>query len=363
MAIKTLAIELGARRYEIVIGAGLLDRQDQYAAWLTGEQVLIITNEVVAPLYLAAVEAAVVGKVVHTLILPDGEVTKSWATLQQIFDQMVAIPLDRTATVIALGGGVIGDLAGFAAACYQRGIAFIQVPTTLLAQVDSSVGGKTAINHPRGKNMIGAFYQPRRVITDTTTLRTLDARQFRAGVAEVIKYGLINDRDFFLWLEHHLDAVLAMEPTALTHVIATACANKARLVEQDETEHGVRALLNFGHTFGHAIETATAYRTWLHGEAVALGMLMAARVSELQGELSVAAVARIAKLLQRAGLPYQPDSTLVAAELRAHMQRDKKVQAGQIRLVLLRAIGEAVLIEAYSPEALATTLAEFATGD
>ena len=296
------------------------------------------------------------------IILPDGEQYKTLETAGEVFDKMLAVPLDRQVTVLALGGGVIGDLSGFVAACYQRGIGFIQVPTTLLSQVDSSVGGKTGVNHSSAKNMIGAFYQPLRVIADLSTLRTLEPRQFSSGVAEVIKYGLINDLAFFEWLEQNIDSVMRHDQAALTEVIRRSCLNKARLVEQDERESGVRALLNLGHTFGHAIETVTAYGPWLHGEAVGLGMLMAARMSTLQGWLENSDLLRIQILLEKAGLPVNPSKDFKPEELREAMGRDKKVLAGKVRLILMQGIGNALVCQDYDPKALQQTLEEFAVG-
>ncbi len=359
---KNVHVGLGDRSYSIRIDSGIRNRSQEFLPWIAGSQVFVVSNEFVAPLYLAEVRAALGGKEVTEVIIQDGEHVKSLETATMMFSRMLEIPLDRQATVIALGGGVVGDIAGFAAACYQRGIALIQVPTTLLSQVDSSVGGKTGVNHPLGKNMIGSFHQPRRVIVDTETLGTLDTRQFSAGMAEVIKYGVINDPDFFEWLEHNIDAVMELDQSAVEYTIEQSCRNKASIVEQDERESGVRALLNLGHTFGHAIETATDYRSWLHGEAVALGMLMAATLSCVQGWITELELGRIQTLLERAGLPTQPSRDFSSDTLKENMLRDKKVQQGRIRLILCRGIGRAVVSDDYSMSALDRTLREFANG-
>ncbi len=359
---KTVNINLGDRSYAIKISSGLLGKGEELLPWIRGNQVCIVTNEVVAPLYLKIVKKALSGKDISEIILADGEQTKSLQTIEKIFDQMLAIPLNRSVTVIALGGGVIGDMAGFAAACYQRGVPFIQIPTTLLAQVDSSVGGKTAVNHARGKNMIGAFYQPQRVIADPSTLATLDMRQFSSGLAEVIKYGIINDVEFFQWLEKNINAVMQQNAQALEYVIEQSCSNKAKIVEQDERESGIRALLNLGHTFGHAIETATGYSKWLHGEAIALGLVMAAYMSWTQGWISEQDVQRVIALLSKAGLSVEPVDDVSADELKSLMRLDKKVQAGKVRLVLLKSIGEAFITSDYDESALDATLKHYATG-
>ncbi len=343
---RVLRVQLGERAYDIHIGPGLVATAKLITAQLTGPKVAIITNTVVAPLYLAKLVAPLraAGVATTEIILPDGEAYKNWDTLNTIFDALLAERCDRTTTIIALGGGVIGDLAGFAAASYQRGVPFIQVPTTLLSQVDSSVGGKTGINHPRGKNMVGAFWQPRLVLADTDTLATLPNRELSAGLAEVIKYGLIRDLPFLAWLEANMDALLGRETAALAYAIERSCANKAEVVAGDERElakHGGRALLNLGHTFGHAIETGLGYGEWLHGEAVAAGTVMAAELSRQLGWLTGADVNRVRNLLIRAGLP------VVGARLGTEryldlMGHDKKVIAGRLRLVLLKRLGEAV---------------------
>jgi 3-dehydroquinate synthase len=355
--VQTLNVELGTRSYPVLIGAGLL-RSPQLGAHVAAREVLLVSNTTVAPLYLAAVSAALAPRRLVSAILPDGETHKTLANAARVLDVLVANRFARDCAVVALGGGVVGDLAGFAAACYQRGVAFVQVPTTLLAQVDSAIGGKTAVNHPGGKNLIGAFHQPEAVFADTETLKTLPPRELRAGLAEVIKYGLICDAALFAWLEAHLDALLAAEPAALAHIVRRSCEIKAAIVGRDEREHGERALLNLGHTFGHALEAATAYREWLHGEAVGAGLVMAAAMSHECGYLRAAELARVRQLVERTGLPAHAPSVTAAAALE-HMRIDKKVQAGQIRLVLLRGIGNAFLSADYPPEALQRTLAAY----
>lgn len=341
---RTLTVALDARSYPIHIGAGLVARADLLLAHLKAPLAAIVSNETVAPLYLTGLASALrdQGVRVTEILLPDGEVHKNWQTLNRIFDALLENRCERATTIIALGGGVVGDLAGFAAATYQRGVPFIQLPTTLLSQVDSSVGGKTGINHPLGKNMIGAFYQPRLVLADTDTLKTLPERELSAGLAEVIKYGLIRDLAFFEWLEANMEKLRARDPEALTHAIECSCRNKAEVVAEDETETGVRALLNLGHTFGHAIEAGLGYGEWLHGEAVAAGMVMAAELSRRIGWLSQADVARTAALLRRAGLPVR-GPVLGADRYMALMALDKKVASGKLRLILLEALGKGVI--------------------
>jgi 3-dehydroquinate synthase len=343
---QTLTIDLQERSYPILIGPGLLESAWSALSYRIGKRVTIITNETVAPLYLERVQGALlkVGAGVTTLVLPDGESYKTRETLDRIYDHLLAERCDRTTTIVALGGGVIGDLAGFAAATYQRGVPFIQVPTTLLAQVDSSVGGKTGINHPRGKNMIGAFWQPRLVIADTDSLITLPDRELSAGMAEVIKYGLIRDLPFLGWLEVHMDKLMQRDPAALTYAIERSCANKAAVVAADELEtarEGGRALLNLGHTFGHAIETGMGYGAWLHGEAVAAGTMMAVALSRRLGWLAEADCERVRQLFERARLPVV-GPLLGADRYLDLMGHDKKVIAGRLRLVLLKRLGEAV---------------------
>ena len=354
---QTLKVELGSRTYPIHIGAGLLARAELIAGSLRHKRAAIITNVTVAPLHLAplkrALESAGVDVVVITL--PDGESHKNWETLNRIFDALIEHRCERGAALIALGGGVIGDLAGFAAATYRRGVPYIQVPTTLLAQVDSAVGGKTAINHPAAKNMIGAFYQPLLVISDTDTLATLPAREYAAGVAEVIKYGLIRDPKFFGWLEANIARLAGREPEALAYAIERSCANKAEVVALDEREDGPRALLNFGHTFGHAIEAGTGYGTWLHGEAVAAGMVLALRLSRRLGLVSEDEVRRATELLKAADLPVQAPELGLERYLEL-MGHDKKVEGGRLRFVLLRRIGEAFVSDSVAPAALADVL-------
>ena len=339
---ESLRVELGSRSYPIHIGAGLLSSANLYGPYLAGGSAAIVTNEVVGPLYLTAVRKALQGASVVDIVVPDGEQAKSWETLNRVFDALLAARCGRDTLIVALGGGVIGDLAGFAAAIYQRGVAFVQVPTTLLAQVDSSVGGKTAINHAAGKNMIGAFHQPRAVISDVATLDTLPERELRAGVAEVIKHGLALDARFFDWLEGNIDKLLKKDREALVHAVRRSCELKGRIVSEDEKESGARALLNFGHTFGHAIEAGTGYGTWLHGEAVAAGMVMAAELSSLMGHLKKTDVGRVRALLRRAGLPVTGPA-LAPERLIELMALDKKAAKGRTRFVVLEAIGRAAL--------------------
>ncbi len=340
---KTLHVELGERSYPIYIGSGLLDNPELYRCHIPGRQVMVVSNETVAPLYLQRVLETLDGFQVDSAVLPDGERFKTLDIWQQIFDRLLQQRFNRQCTILALGGGVVGDMAGFAAACYQRGVHFIQVPTTLLAQVDSSVGGKTGVNHPLGKNMIGAFYQPRCVIADTDTLNTLDDRQLSAGIAEVIKYGVINDTEFFIWLEEQMTSLLARDPAALLHAIERSCRNKADIVAVDEYETGRRALLNLGHTFGHAIETGAGYGVWLHGEAVGAGICMAAHLSRRLGWLTAREEGRIVKLIGKARLPKRPPESLEAKRLMELMSVDKKVIDGELRLVLLKGIGHAIV--------------------
>jgi 3-dehydroquinate synthase len=344
---RTLNVDLGNRSYPIHIGAGLLGRADLIVPALPQKRVAIVTDETVAPLYLDIVTRALTGAgvAVVPIVIPDGETHKNWQTLNTLFDALLEHRCERRTTIVALGGGVVGDIAGFAAAVYQRGVPFIQMPTTLLAQVDSSVGGKTAVNHPLGKNMIGAFYQPRAVLADTAALSTLPDRELGAGLAETIKYGFIRDRAFFDWLEAHVDDLIARDSAALAYAIEQSCRNKAEVVALDERESDVRALLNFGHTFGHAIEAGTGYATWLHGEAVAAGMVLAARLSQRLGHLDATDVARIVALLGRAKLPVEaPDLGLERyLELMGH---DKKVESGRVKFILLEQIGRAFISEA-----------------
>ncbi len=346
LLMHTLHVELGERSYPVYIGRDLLTDGQLLSRHIPGSQLVVVSNDTVAPLYLDRVIGALGGrKRVTEVILPDGEQYKNLDTLSAIFDQVMAAGHNRTTTLLALGGGVVGDLTGFAAACYQRGVNFIQVPTTLLAQVDSSVGGKTGVNHPLGKNMIGAFYQPRAVIIDTNTLQTLPRRELAAGLAEVIKYGLICDEPFYRWLQQHMPKLLAREEAALAEAIERSCSNKARVVATDERESGIRAILNLGHTFGHAIETAQGYGRWLHGEAVAVGMLLALEMSARRGWIATAEVAAFRDLLQLIGLPIAPPEDMSAERFLELMARDKKVVDGRLRLVLLAAIGEACMVD------------------
>lgn len=339
---EKINVTLGERSYPITIAAGLFDNSDSFLPLLSGERAMIVTNETLAPLYLERVTQSLLRAGVHvnSVILPDGENYKSLAVLDQVFTALLEGNHGRDTTLLALGGGVIGDLTGFAAASYQRGVRFIQIPTTLLSQVDSSVGGKTAVNHPLGKNMIGAFYQPASVVIDLDCLKTLPARELSSGLAEVIKYGIIFDKEFFAWLEENIDALLHLDVIALTYCIRRCCELKAEVVVADECEHGIRALLNLGHTYGHAIEAAMGYGNWLHGEAVAVGMIMAAETAHRLLMVSSEDVARIRALIQRTNLPiHGPESMLPEAYL-PHMMRDKKVLAGELRLVLPTSIGQ-----------------------
>ncbi len=345
-----VSIDLGDRRYDILIGEQLLNAASTWANLPKAAAALIVTNTTVAPLYAQRLQAALAPlyKQVHTVALPDGENHKDWPTLNLIFDELLGKGADRKTVLFALGGGVVGDMTGFAAACYMRGVPFVQVPTTLLAQVDSSVGGKTAINHPIGKNMIGAFYQPQRVVCDLDTLQTLSQREMSAGLAEVIKYGPIADMQFLDWIDAYLDALLARDPKALAHAVKRSCEIKAWVVGQDEREGGIRAILNFGHTFGHAIEAGMGYGQWLHGEAVGCGMVMAACLSEQLGQLAVADRDRIRRLVAAAGLPVVPPDWSSEAYL-AWMSHDKKAAAGQVRYIVLKGLGDAALQPVPSP--------------
>ena len=343
---QTLTVPLEDRSYPIYVGAGLLGQAALFAAHLPQPRVAVVTNATVAPLYLPALCQALESRGVGAIriVLPDGEAHKNAETLNRILDTLVEERCERKTAILALGGGVIGDVAGFAAAIYQRGVPYIQIPTTLLAQVDSAVGGKTAINHPRGKNMIGAFYQPLAVVADTDALGTLPDRELGAGIAEIIKYGLIRDARFFTWLEQHVERLGAREPEALEHAILTSCRNKAEIVGVDERESGPRALLNYGHTFGHAIEAGLGYGVWLHGEAVACGMVIAARLSEHMGLVRASETERIIDVLTRAHLPIaRPDLGFDRyLELMGH---DKKVEGGKIRFILLRGVGDAFVTD------------------
>ena len=354
-AISRVDIALGQRSYPILIGAGLLGNADLFADLPRATSAVIVSNTTVSPLYAQRLEQALRGKyaAVHTVVLPDGEEYKTWQTLNLVFDALLQNGCDRKTIVFALGGGVVGDMAGFAAASYMRGVPFVQVPTTLLAQVDSSVGGKTGINHPMGKNMIGAFYQPLKVVCDLDTLKTLPSRELSAGLAEVIKYGPIADLDFLQWIEENIDALLAREPLALAYAVRRSCEIKAWVVAQDERESGLRAILNFGHTFGHAIEAGLGYGEWLHGEAVGCGMVMAMALSRRLGLVDAAYVQRVTALIEKAGLPVlgpSLSSTDNAGRYLELMQIDKKAHDGEIRFVLLDGVARAFVRGA--PEAL-----------
>ena len=352
---KTLLVQLGKRSYPIHIGAGLLSQGMLIRERLQKERLCIVTDDRVGPLYLEKLRASLRPLNVESVTLPHGEENKDWENLDLIFTALLKSGYGRDSALLALGGGVVGDLTGFAAACYQRGIPYVQVATTLLAQVDSSVGGKTAINHRYGKNMIGAFHQPLVVIADTATLNTLDARQLGAGLAEVIKYGLIKDIHFFEWLEANIQLLMAKDEEALDRAVVRSCEIKAAIVAADEHEQGERALLNLGHTFGHAIETALGHGEWLHGEAVAVGLVMAAALSVRQGNLKATEYRRLCRLLERAGLPIAPPDNVSPEEMRKHMARDKKVRDGKLRLVLPKSIGQAEVTEDFDDAMLEAT--------
>lgn len=353
---NTMQVELGDRSYPIYMGAGNLNKAELLTRHIKAKQVLIVTNETIAPLYLDQVSAHLQQYQLEVVVLPDGEQYKNLATMESIFAALLGKQFSRNATIIALGGGVIGDISGFAAACYQRGIAFIQIPTTLLAQVDSSVGGKTGVNHALGKNMIGAFYQPQCVIIDVNVLQALDDRQLAAGLAEVIKYGLIRDAGFFSWIESNIESLLARDQAALTYIIEQSCRNKAEIVASDERESGIRAILNLGHTFGHAIETGMGYGRYLHGEAVAIGTCQAADLSRRLGWLNDEDVNRVVALFKKTGLPTEPPADLSAEEFVKLMAVDKKNVDGDIRLILLKKIGEASLPVSVEKSVLLETL-------
>jgi len=358
MSAHTLRVELGERAYPIHIGTGILDDASLYAPHVAGRQAAVVTNATVAPLYAARVEAALAkaGARAIRIVLPDGEAFKDWQHLDRIFGGLLEARLDRRSVLVAVGGGVVGDMAGFAASAYQRGIAHLQVPTTLLAQVDSSVGGKTAINHPMGKNMIGAFHQPCAVIADTATLATLPPREYAAGLAEVVKYGAIHDVSFLDWIEANADALRRRDPTALAHAIRRSCEIKADIVAADERESGARALLNFGHTFGHAIESGAGYGNWLHGEAVAAGMALAAQLSARLGRIAPDEARRLVRVLDSFGLPVKPPAFPLDTWL-TYMGRDKKNEGGRITLILLDALGRAAVVRDTPESALQELLA------
>ena len=347
---KILNVELGDKSYPIYIGIDLLSVKSLFVDHIQGRQVMIVTNKTIAPLYLDKLISILDGFNVQSVILPDGEEFKTLETLNKVFDALLEAKFDRTSTLIALGGGVIGDITGFAAASYQRGVGFIQVPTTLLSQVDSSVGGKTGINHELGKNMIGAFYQPKAVIIDVNTLDTLSNQEFSAGMAEVIKYGLLGNADFLSMLEANIELIMARKKDLIIEVIFNCCQDKARIVELDEFEKGKRALLNLGHTFGHGIENAFGYGNYLHGEAVSIGMVMAAKLSKDEGNLSHEETLRVESILSKADLPISINKTIDSETLITAMSLDKKSIDGKIRLVLLKSLGDSYLTDSYSNE-------------
>ena len=353
-----LEVDLDDRSYPIYIGTGLIGQADLIGPHIHGQSAMIVTNSTVAPLYLDAVRQALDSRQIRhdQIILDDGEQYKTMASIETIIDLLLTNRHDRRTTVIALGGGVIGDVAGFAASIYQRGVNFIQIPTTLLSQVDSSVGGKTGVNHPLGKNMIGAFYQPQCVIADIDTFNTLPARELSAGLAEVIKYGLIHDVEFFDWLEINIDGLSNLDQELLAQAVLVSCQNKARVVELDERESGLRAILNLGHTFGHAIETVMGYGNWLHGEAVAAGMVMAIDLSIREGLVDEGVRQRAVALLQRAGLPVIPPAEITVEQYLEAMAIDKKNVDGRIKLVLLNALGDAFITDEYNHDKLLQTL-------
>jgi 3-dehydroquinate synthase len=354
--VETLQVDLGERSYPIHIGDDLFSNATLLRPHIRSRQVCIVTNETVAPLYLPRLQQALADYTVLPVILPDGEEYKTLDVLTQIYDALLEHNFSRSCTLIALGGGVVGDMTGFAAATYQRGVAFIQIPTTLLSQVDSSVGGKTGVNRPLGKNMVGAFYQPRCVLADTSTLATLPERELKAGLAEVIKYGLINNREFHDWLAANMQRLLQRDPEALRHAIKVSCAEKAAIVAADEHEGGVRATLNLGHTFGHAIETAMGYGVWLHGEAVATGMVMAADLSARLGRLSWADAAAVRAIVEQAGLPVLPPDSMDVDTFVRLMSKDKKAEQGQMKFILLEAIGASFIDPAVDRSVLVQTL-------
>lgn len=348
----TLNLDLGLRSYPIYIDSGLFDNETLFQNHIRGKRVCIVTNTIVAPLYLDKIKAKLVSYDVDEIILPDGEAEKSLANFELIMSHLLANEHGRDSTLIALGGGVIGDITGFAAACYQRGIDFIQVPTTVLSQVDSSVGGKTAVNHPLGKNMIGAFYQPKAVIIDINSLTSLPIREFNAGMAEVIKYGILGDYDFFVWLENNIASIKSGDQKTLTKMIEICCQCKANIVANDETEAGVRALLNLGHTFGHAIEAEQGYGNWLHGEAVATGMVLASKLAVTMNLLEVSELCRIESLINAFDLPLQAPDTMTCEDFIRHMRRDKKNIGGKLRFIVPTAIGKSEIRDDITQEIL-----------
>lgn len=357
---QTLNVDLGDRSYPIFIGTGLFC-SDNLAPYIRGNQVLIVSNETVAPLYLDQLKSVLPPVQIDDVILPDGEQFKTLEQLNAVFDRLLECRHNRTTTLIALGGGVIGDMTGFAAACYQRGVNFIQIPTTLLSQVDSSVGGKTGVNHPLGKNMIGAFHQPQVVLASVDVLRTLPDRELSAGLAEVIKYGLVYDDCFLDWLEENMSGLVGRDASLLSYAIYRSCELKAEVVAQDEKESGVRALLNLGHTFGHAIESCQGYGNWLHGEAVAVGTVMAADLSQRLGWISSDDYQRVVRIMKMANLPVEAPQDMTPEDFMTLMAVDKKVIDGQLRLILLKGLGKAVVTDQFDPVLLQQTLARFAS--
>ncbi|QQZ27805.1 3-dehydroquinate synthase [Thiothrix subterranea] len=353
---QTLNLDLGERSYPIHIGQGLLQQSELVTPHIRGKSAVVVSNTTVAPLYLETTQRLLMGLKHSAAILPDGESYKNLDVLNQIYTHLLENKADRKTTLIALGGGVVGDMTGYAAASYQRGINFIQIPTTLLAMVDSSVGGKTGVNHPLGKNMIGAFHQPQCVLIDTDSLNTLADRELSAGIAEIVKYGLIRDPAFLQWLDTNMDKLLARDPEALTYAIFRSCEHKAEVVAADERESGQRALLNLGHTFGHAIEAAMGYGNWLHGEAVATGMVMAAELSQQMGWLVADDVAYTRHILQRANLPVDPPAQMTGEDFTRYMSVDKKVLDGTLRLILMKSLGESIVTADFDPAALKRVL-------
>jgi len=356
---KILNVELGVKSYPIYIGSNLLSQKSYLENHISGQQVMIVSNSTIGPLYLDKLTKLLDNFKVEVTILPDGEQYKTLETTNIIFDALLKAKFDRSATLIALGGGVIGDITGFAAASYQRGINFIQIPTTLLSQVDSSVGGKTGVNHVLGKNMIGAFYQPQAVIIDVDTLKTLNEREFSAGMAEVIKYGLLGNVDFLLELEKNIDAIMNRDKNLIIDAVSRSCGDKANIVVEDEFERGKRSLLNFGHTFGHGIENVLGYGTYLHGEAISIGMYMSAKLSELEGNLSVDDVERVKNILTKAKLPCNIEGRVSSENLIKAMSIDKKSIDGNIRLVLLKSLGDSYLSDSYSQENFQQVISNF----
>ena len=358
---KTLHVDLGSRSYPIYIGTGLLNNSELIQPYIKGKTTATVSNTTVAPLYIDKVHQLISGFSNTDILLADGEKYKTFETLGQIYTEMLEARCDRKTTLLALGGGVVGDVAGYASATYQRGINFIQIPTTLLSMVDSSVGGKTGVNHPLGKNMVGAFHQPQCVIIDTETLSTLDDRQLSAGIAEIIKYGYINDLEFIDWLDENMEKLLKRDPEALAYAIHRSCQHKADIVAADEKEKGQRALLNLGHTFGHAIETGMGYGNWLHGEAISAGMIMAAELSKEHGWIGEADVNSIRALLKKANLPVDPPKEISAARFSELMSIDKKVQDGVLHLVLMKSLGESIISSDFDPDLLQKVLSKYAS--